>query len=94
MGDKELTPRQEIALETLLAGWSVREVARLVGVHRNTVYYWLKQPAFQQALMEASVKASTDLSLMALRAAVGLVKGLRVPGDGERHGGSNSAANP
>ena len=82
--DKRLTEQQRLAIEWLLAGADVKAVARLVGVHRNTVYYWLKQPAFQQALMEASVKASTDLSLMALRAAGGLVKGLRVPGDGER----------
>ena len=55
----------------------------MVGVTPATVRYWLRQPAFQQALMEASVKASTDLSLMALRAAVGLAKGLAVE-DGER----------
>ena len=79
--DKRLTEQQRQAVEALLAGWSVREVARLVGVHRNTVYYWLKQPAFQEALREASA----DPALQALRAAVGLAKGLRVE-DGEQRG--------
>jgi transposase-like protein len=78
-----LTPRQEIALEALLGGLTVKEVARLACVHRNTIYHWLKQPAFREALREAEVEASTDLALQALRAAVGLAKGLAVE-DGER----------
>jgi len=92
--DKRLTEQQRQAVEALLAGWSVREVARLVGVHRNTIYHWLKQPAFQEALARAEAEASTDPALQALRAAAGLVRGLRVSGDGEQRGGSNSAANP
>jgi transposase-like protein len=78
--DKRLTEQQRLAIEWLLAGADVKAVARLVGVHRNTVYYWLKQPAFLEALREASA----DPALQALRAAVGLVRGLRVSGDGER----------
>jgi transposase-like protein len=81
---RELTERQKAALEVFLAGGDVKAAAQAVGVTPATIRTWLKQPAFQQALMEASVKASTDLSLMALRAAGGLAKGLRVPGDGER----------
>ena len=92
--DKRLTERQRLAIEALLSNPDVKAAARAVGVTPTTVRYWLRQPAFQEALARAEVEASTDLSLMALRAAVGLVKGLRVPGDGERHGGSNSAANP
>jgi transposase-like protein len=84
---ERLTEQQRQAVEALLGGLTVKEAAQAAGVHRNTVYYWLKQPAFREALARAEVEASTDpqqaLSLMALRAAVGLVKGLRVPGDGE-----------
>ena len=78
--DKRLTEQQRLAIEWLLAGADVKAVARLVGVHRNTVYHWLKQPVFLEALREASA----DPALQALRAAVGLAKGLSVPGDGER----------
>ena len=88
--DKRLTEQQRQAVEALLAGGSVREAARLVGAPRNTVYYWLKQPAFQEALREAFTEALSDpqqaLSLLALRAAGGLVRGLRVPEDRERRG--------
>jgi hypothetical protein len=90
---RELTERQKAAVEVFLVVGDVRAVAAAVGVTPATIRTWLKQPVFQQALMEASVKASTDLSLLALRAAAGLVRGLAVE-DGERREGSNSAANP
>ena len=76
MGDKELTPRQEIALEALLGGLTVKEAAQAAGVTPTTVRYWLKQPAFQEALREASTEALSDpqqaLALQALRIGTGL----------------------
>ena len=83
---RELTERQKAAVEVFLAGGDVRAVAAAVGVTPAAVRYWLRQPAFVQALREAEVEASTDLALQALRAAAGLAKGLSVPGDGERRG--------
>jgi len=96
--DKRLTEQQRLAIEWLLTGADVKAVAAVVGVTPATVRYWLRQPAFQEALREASTEALSDpqqaLGLMALRIGTALAKGLSVPGDGERHGGSNSAANP
>jgi transposase-like protein len=89
---ERLTEQQRQAVEALFGGLTVKEAAQAAGVHRNTVYYWLKQPAFQEALARAEAEASTDLSRQALRAAAALARGLAVE-DGER-GGSNSAANP
>jgi transposase-like protein len=80
---RELTERQRLAIEWLLTGADVKAAAQATGVSCTTVRYWLRQPAFQEALREAEVEASTDLSLMALRAAVGLAKGLAVE-DGEQ----------
>jgi transposase-like protein len=82
--DKRLTEQQRLAIEWLLAGADVKAAAQAAGVTPTTVRYWLRQPAFVQALREAEAEASTDPALQALRAAVGLAKGLRVPGDGER----------
>jgi transposase len=75
---ERLTEQQRQAVEALLGGLTVKEAAQAAGVHRNTVYYWLKQPAFQEALREASA----DPALQALRAAAALARGLAVE-DGE-----------
>jgi transposase-like protein len=80
---RELTERQKAALEVFLAGGDVKAAAQAAGVSCTTIRTWLKQSAFREALARAEAEASTDPALQALRAAVGLVKGLRVPGDGE-----------
>jgi len=47
-----LTGPQREALEALLSGSSVPEAAKLVGRNRTTVWKWLQEPAFYQALKE------------------------------------------
>lgn len=44
--DEGLTPKQEEAAALLAIGTSIAEVGRKVGVNRNTVYEWLRTPAF------------------------------------------------
>ena len=44
--DTGLTEKQESAAAYLAIGKGVTEVGRLVGVNRNTVYEWLRLPAF------------------------------------------------
>lgn len=50
--DRLLPPARELALEHALAGMNISEIARAVGVHRNTVTKWLADPVFAQELAE------------------------------------------
>jgi len=47
--EKPLTTKQQAALELLVAGRSVAETAREVGVGRTTMFRWLKSDAHFQA---------------------------------------------
>ncbi len=54
---KNLTPQQRRAIEALLTQPSVQEAARESEVAPRTLYRWLKDPRFQQALHEAEGQA-------------------------------------
>lgn len=41
---------ERAVLEALVAGKTQREAAELVGVSRRTVQYWVKRPAFLEAM--------------------------------------------
>ncbi len=56
-----LTPKQRRAVAALLTCGDVSAAAQAAGVNRGTLYRWLKQPAFQQALREAEGEALADL---------------------------------
>lgn len=49
-----LTAKQKLAIETLVATGSTSETCRQVGVSRQTVYRWLAEHEFKAALGEAS----------------------------------------
>ncbi len=54
---KNLTPQQRRAIEALLTQPSVQEAARESEVASRTLYRWLRDPNFQQALHEAEGRA-------------------------------------
>ena len=59
---ENLTPRQRKAVETLLTTGDKSRAAEQAGVMRQTLYRWLKQPAFQEALRVAEAEALAGLS--------------------------------
>ena len=62
MTPHELTPKQRKAVEALLTTGEVTAAAQSVGVSRETLYRWLKQPLFHQAVRHAEAQALDDLS--------------------------------
>jgi hypothetical protein len=53
----ELTAKQAQALRSLLAKPSIAEAAKDAGVTVRTIYRWLGEPAFKQALTQAEDQA-------------------------------------
>jgi len=47
---RELGRRQELAIEALLAGANVTKAAETVGIGRASLYRWMKDPGFADAL--------------------------------------------
>ncbi len=62
-----LTPRQQRALQALLSASSLGEAARLAGVHRRTLWRWLRQERFRAALAEAEKEALESLERTLVR---------------------------
>ncbi len=58
----QLTSKQRRAVETLLATGEVTAAAQTAGVTRDTLYRWLRQPLFAQAVRQAEAQALDDLS--------------------------------
>ncbi len=49
--NEELTPSQLAVIQRIVGGATVSKAARLVGIHRSTIYVWLRSsPAFAAAL--------------------------------------------
>src|SRR5262249_14965102 len=63
----DLTPKQRKAVEALLTTGEVSGAAEAAGVSRDTVYRWLKQAAFLDAVREAEARALDDLSRLLVR---------------------------
>ena len=59
---ENLTPKQRKAGETLLTSGDVSKAAAAAGVSRETLYKWLKQSAFSNAIREAESEALESLS--------------------------------
>ncbi|MFZ2358200.1 MAG: hypothetical protein WA040_02535 [Anaerolineae bacterium] len=63
MGEKvTITPRQTLAIASLLASGKVADAAKAADVAPKTVYAWLNQPAFQAALSDAAAHALRALA--------------------------------
>lgn len=60
--NKNLTPRQTRALQSLISGATVMDAAAEAGVSRQTLYKWLDSSNFQQALSEAQSRALNSLA--------------------------------
>src|ERR1700722_10537908 len=83
---KDLKPEQARALALLLAGCSVSDIAREVGVHRMTIHKWMKghagfAAAYNQWHGQMRDAAQSRLMMMAEKAADSLEKALEA-GDG------------
>ena len=64
---EQLTAKQRKAVEALLTTGEVAAAAQAAGVSRDTLYRWLKQPAFLAAVREAEARALDDLSRLLVR---------------------------
>ena len=62
-----LTGRQQQAIAAIVATGDVTIAAQSVGVNRATLYRWMKQPPFVQAVHAAEADAVEDLSRMLVR---------------------------
>lgn len=65
----ELSPSQETALESLLAGRTLCEAANEAGVNRSTLHRWRKEPVFMAALnrRRAESREAAEATLERLR---------------------------
>ena len=78
-----LALKQRKAIEALLATGEVAAAASETGVNKATLYRWLKEPAFLQAVRDAEARAIDDLSRLLVRlsrtAAATLAKAMSDP---------------
>jgi phage terminase small subunit len=58
----ELTPKQRRAVAALLSAGDVTAACAAAGISRDTLYRWMKQPAFLEAVRTAEAGALDDLS--------------------------------
>ncbi len=64
---EQLTPKQRKAVEALLTTGDVTAAAQEVRISKATLYRWLKEPAFHQAVRQAEAQALDDLSRLLVR---------------------------
>ena len=62
-----LTAKQRKAVEALLATGEVQSAALTVGISRETLHRWLRQPLFLEAVRAAEAQALDDLSRVLVR---------------------------
>jgi transposase-like protein len=63
----KLSGRQQKAVAALLSTGEVSAAAREVGVSRETLHRWLRQPAFLEAVRAAEAEALDELSRLLVR---------------------------
>ncbi len=64
---EQLTPKQRRAVDALLTTGDVAAAAQEVNVSKATLYRWLKEPVFHQAVRQAEARALDDLSRLLVR---------------------------
>jgi hypothetical protein len=62
-----LSPKQRKAIEALMQTGEVSTAATVAHVHRDTIYRWMKQPAFSAAVREAEADAIDEVSRVLIR---------------------------
>jgi len=65
--DRQLTPRQRRAVETLLTTGDVPTAAAAVGVDKATLYRWMQHAPFLEAVRQAEAAALDELSRSMVR---------------------------
>jgi len=65
--NQQLTPRQRLAVETLLTTGDVPAAAAAVGVDKATLYRWMQRAHFLAAVREAEAAALDGLSRTLVR---------------------------
>jgi RES domain-containing protein len=65
--NQTLSTKQRKALEALLQTGEVSHAATVAGVSRDTMYRWMKQPAFVAAVRHAESQAIDEVSRVLIR---------------------------
>jgi len=65
--NQTLSTKQRKALEALLQTGEVSHAATVAGVSRDTIYRWMKQPAFASAVRHAEAQAIDEVSRVLIR---------------------------
>ena len=60
--NQTLSTKQRRAIDALLCTANTSQAAKVVGVQRSTIYRWMRQEPFQQALAQAEAQALANLS--------------------------------
>jgi len=63
----KLSPKQRRAVETLLLTGDASHAAAEAGIARDTLYRWMKQPAFASAVREAEAQAIDEVARVLIR---------------------------
>lgn len=61
-----MNEKKSKALELMIKGTPITQIAEEIGVHRNTLYLWLKEPMFKEAKQKAEDQLLDNVWLMAM----------------------------
>jgi hypothetical protein len=81
--NKKLTPKQIRAIEAMMTSPTVRGAAQVAGIGHSTLYRWIEEPAFAEALREAKEQAFARVMTALTAAAEKAVEVLRTILDDE-----------
>ena len=63
---EQMTEKKAKALELMLKGTPISQIAEAIGLHRNTLYQWLKEDEFKEAKEKAENQLIDGIWLMAM----------------------------
>lgn len=61
-----MNEKKSKALELMIKGTPITQIAEEIGVHRNTLYLWLKEPMFKEAKQKAEAQLLDNVWIMAM----------------------------